>query len=52
MSIKLAPSDAPENIIIVSRPVADMSVTIRNMLEGDFPPLILPLPPATNFFSP
>jgi Skp1 family, tetramerisation domain len=34
MSVKLAPSDAPENVITVSTEVANMSVTIKNMLEG------------------
>ena len=33
MSVKLAPSDAPENVITVSTEVANMSVTIKNMLE-------------------
>jgi len=32
--VKLSPSDAPESVVTVSTDVANMSVTIRNMLEG------------------
>ena len=33
MSVKLSPSDAPESVLTVSTEVANMSVTIKNMLE-------------------